>query len=211
MKRKWILIISAAYTLFMAVLLFYYYSKGVTHSYQVAAGGILCGAIPLILARFTKLKFNMPILLSYLGFLFASQYLGSILQFYSLGWWDTFLHLLSGALLAFVAVALYERLVHREGGREISAWLVFWFVLAFAVLGGVVWEMYEFSMDQLFNMTLQGGGNSDTMIDLVADTTGGLIIAIISLIRTKRKFNQPQAGKRTPIEPFAEFNKNPVT
>ncbi|MCK6256132.1 hypothetical protein LCY76_05885 [Fictibacillus sp. KIGAM418] len=201
MKRKSVLMISLAYTVFMAVLFFYYFPKGEVHSYQVALGGVLCGAIPLILARFTKLKFNLPILLSYLAFLFASQYLGSILHFYGLGWWDTFLHLLSGALLAFVAVALYERLVHREGGTHISAWLVFWFVLSFAVLGGVIWEMYEFSMDQIFAMTLQGGGNSDTMVDLIADTSGGFIIAVISLVRTKQKFDAPDGGKEPGLPP----------
>ncbi|MDM5337109.1 hypothetical protein QUF84_07760 [Fictibacillus enclensis] len=200
MKRKWVLMLSLAYTVFMAVLFFYYFSKGTTHSYQVAIGGVLCGAIPLVLAKFTRLAFNLSITISYLVFLFASQYLGSILHFYGLGWWDTFLHLLSGALLAFVAIALYERLVHREGKTEISPWLLFWFVFSFAVLGGVVWEMYEFSMDQLFHMTLQGGGNSDTMVDLIADTTGGLVIAVISLIKTKSKIGKPTL-KKEPLPP----------
>jgi hypothetical protein len=36
-------------------------------------------------------------------------------------------------------------------------------------------------------MTLQGGGNDDTMIDLISDTGGGLIIAIMAGVRTKRK------------------------
>lgn len=200
MKRKWVLMLSLAYTVFMAVLFFYYFSKGTTHSYQVALAGVLCGAIPLLLAKFTKLTFNLSVTLSYLAFLFASQYLGSILHFYGLGWWDTFLHLLSGALLAFVAIALYERLVHREGKTEVSPWLLFWFVVSFAVLGGVVWEMYEFSMDQLFHMTLQGGGNSDTMVDLIADTTGGLVIAVISLIKTKSKLDKPTL-KKEPLPP----------
>lgn len=105
---------------FYGGFVFYYFSKGTTHSYQVAIGGVLCGAIPLVLAKFTRLAFNLSITISYLVFLFASQYLGSILHFYGLGWWDTFLHLLSGASLAFVAIALYERLVHREGKTEIS-------------------------------------------------------------------------------------------
>lgn len=55
--------------------------------------------------------------------------------------------------------------------------------------------MYEFSMDQLFHMTLQGGGNSDTMVDLIADTTGGLVIAVISLIKTKSKIGKPTLKK----------------
>ncbi|MCM3719357.1 hypothetical protein [Fictibacillus phosphorivorans] len=188
MKRKFLLFLSVAYTIFMAYLCFYYFTKGETHNYQVAFGGILCGAVPLGLILFTKIKFNMPIMLSYFAFLFASQYLGSILGFYHLGWWDTFLHLLSGALLAFVGIALYERMTHQDARSEISSWLVFHFVLSFSVFGGVVWEIYEFSMDQFFAMTLQGGGNFDTMVDLLADTAGGLLIAIIAFIKTKKKF-----------------------
>jgi hypothetical protein len=37
-------------------------------------------------------------------------------------------------------------------------------------------------------MTLQGGGNFDTMIDLIADTAGGMLIAIIASVKTKRRF-----------------------
>ncbi|WP_423417778.1 hypothetical protein [Fictibacillus nanhaiensis] len=188
MKRKFLLILSAAYVIFMAYLCFYYYTKGETHSYQVAFGAIFCGLIPLCLILFTKIKFNMPIMISYFAFLFASQYLGSILGFYHLGWWDTFLHLLSGALLAFVAIALFERMTHQHTRNDISYWLVFLFVLAFSVFGGVVWEIYEFSMDQFFNMTLQGGGNFDTMVDLLADTAGAIVIAAIAAVKTKRRF-----------------------
>lgn len=188
MKRKFLLILSIAYTGFMAYLCFYYFTKGETHSYQVALGGIFCGLVPLCLILFTKIKFNMPIMLSYFAFLLASQYLGSILGFYHLGWWDTFLHLLSGALLAFVGIALYERMTHQHARSDISYWLVFLFVLSFSVFGGVVWEIYEFSMDQFFSMTLQGGGNFDTMIDLLADTAGGILIAIIASVKTKRRF-----------------------
>ncbi|MBH0167979.1 hypothetical protein [Fictibacillus sp. 18YEL24] len=188
MKRKILLVLSAAYVIFMAYLCFYYFSKDETHSYQVAFGGIFCGLIPLGLILFTKIKFNMPIMISYFAFLFASQYLGSILDFYRFGWWDTFLHLLSGALLAFVAIALYERMTHQKARKEISYWLVFLFVLAFSVFGGVVWEIYEFSMDQFFGMTLQGGGNFDTMVDLLADTAGAIVIAAIAAFRTKIRF-----------------------
>jgi hypothetical protein len=190
MKRKVIIMISLIYVLFMAALFVFYFSKDDSYRYQVAIGGIICGAVPLILVRFTKIKFNMPIMLSYLAFLFGSQYLGSILGLYGLGWWDTFLHCLSGALLAFVAIALFERMTHQESRHHLSHWLIFLFVVSFAVFGGVLWEVYEFSGDQFFGMTLQGGGNTDTMIDLIADTAGGLVIAMAAAIRTKRRFKK---------------------
>jgi hypothetical protein len=174
----------------MAILIVYYQQHGQSFKATVAIGGVVCGAIPLLLALFTKLQFNLPIVISYLIFLVGSQYLGSILGWYRLGWWDTFMHLVSGAILAFSGIALYERLIHRNGGDEISPWFVFLFTLSFAALGGVVWEIYEFSCDQFFGMTLQGGGNKDTMTDLVADIVGGLIIAVYAGIRTKIKLKK---------------------
>ncbi|MFJ7725791.1 hypothetical protein ACIQXV_06445 [Neobacillus sp. NPDC097160] len=190
MNRKLVIIFSGLYALFMAILAVYYFKNGESFKSTVAIGGIVCGAIPLLLALFTKLQFNLPIVISYLIFLVGSQYLGSILGWYGLGWWDTFMHLVSGAILAFCGIALYERLIHRNAGDEISPWFVFLFTLSFAALGGVLWEVYEFSCDQFFSMTLQGGGNKDTMTDLVADTVGGLVIAIWSGIRTKIKLNK---------------------
>jgi hypothetical protein len=187
MNRKLVIIFSSIYVLFMAALAVYYFLNDVSFKGTVAIGGIVCGAVPLLLALFTKLQFNLPIVISYLIFLVGSQYFGSILGWYGLGWWDTFMHLLSGAILAFSGIALYERLIHRNAGDEISPWFVFIFTLSFAALGGVLWEVYEFSSDQFFDMTLQGGGNDDTMVDLIADTLGGLIIAAWAGIRTKRK------------------------
>lgn len=190
MNRKVVIIVSLAYVLFMAALSFYYYSNGASFKGVVAIGGVVCGAIPLLLALFTKLQFNLSIVISYLIFLIGSQYLGSLRGWYGLGWWDTFMHLISGAILAFSGIALYERLIHRNAGDEISPWFVFLFTLSFAAFGGVLWEIYEFSSDQLFGMTLQGGGNKDTMTDLIADTIGGLVIAIWAGIRTKIKLKK---------------------
>ncbi|MFE4707534.1 hypothetical protein [Peribacillus simplex] len=190
MNRKLVISLSLLYVLFMAALSTFYYTADETFKSLVSIGGVVCGAIPLLLALFTKLQFNLPIIISYLIFLFGSQFLGSILGWYGLGWWDTLLHLLSGSLLAFTGIALYERLVYRNAGKEISPWFVFLFTLSFSALGGVIWEIYEFSSDQLFGMTLQGGGNKDTMIDLIADTIGGLIIAVWAGVRTKIKLKK---------------------
>jgi hypothetical protein len=189
-NRKLVIALCLSYVLFMGGIAIYYYMNDESFKALVAVGGVGCGAVPLLLAIFTKLNFNTPLIVSYLIFLVGSQYLGSILGWYGNGWWDTFLHLISGSILGFAGVALYERLVHREADKEISPWFVFLFVLSFAVLGGVVWEIYEFSSDEFFNQTLQGGGNRDTMIDLVADTGGGLIIAVWSGVRTKVKLKK---------------------
>ncbi|MDY0404215.1 hypothetical protein P5G51_001250 [Virgibacillus sp. 179-BFC.A HS] len=189
-KRKFVIAISLAYTIFMAILAVYFFNGGEKENGWVGIGGVICGAIPLALSLFTKLKFHLPIVISYIIFLFGSQYLGSIRGWYGLGWWDTFIHFISGGMLAFVAVALYERLIYRSAGDAISPWVVFLFVLGIGALGGVLWEFYEFTGDQFFHMTMQGGGNFDTMTDLLAGMLGTLIVASYSGIRTKMKQKQ---------------------
>ncbi|MBS4173034.1 hypothetical protein [Bacillus sp. FJAT-49736] len=190
MNRKFVIFISLLYVIFMGIMAFYHFQTEEMKKAWVGVGGVVCGAIPLLLALFTKLKFNLPIIISYFIFLFGSQYLGTIRGWYGLGWWDTFVHFISGGILAFTAVALYERLIHRKAGAGISPWFVFLFTFGFAGLGGVLWEVYEFSCDQFFGTTMQGGGNSDTMTDLIADVVGGLVIAIYSGIRTKLKLKK---------------------
>ncbi|MED1204702.1 hypothetical protein [Heyndrickxia acidicola] len=186
MNRTFTVVLSTAFMILMAGLAIYYFAAGATLKGWVGIGGILCGLFPLLLVWITKLEFKRPLITFYFVFLLGCFLFGDMLQWYSLGWWDTFLHFISGILLGFTAIALYERLVLRKAGNGMSAWFVFLFVLGMATLGGVLWEIYEFSGDHLAHTHMQYG-NTDTMKDLIADTAGGLIIALWSGIRTKRK------------------------
>jgi hypothetical protein len=185
MKRKLVIIISLFYTVLMGVLAVIYLLDNQNFKFLISISGVFCGVIPLIMLLFTKIKLNLSFLLSYILFLFCSQFLGSIRGWYGLGWWDVFLHYMSGILIAFFAIAVFERLVPQEASNNISPWFIFLYILSIATIGGVIWEFYEFSMDQLFGMTLQGGGNRDTMIDLIADTLGGLTISFLPIIKVK--------------------------
>ncbi|WP_062354962.1 hypothetical protein [Bacillus kwashiorkori] len=182
-KQKFVVGLCSSYSLFMVVIMIYYYLQADSFKALVAVAGIVCGLIPLLL----RIRFNKPLIISYLLFLFASQYLGSIRGWYSLGYWDTILHFLSGVLLAFVGIALYEHFISQAVAVLISPLFSFLFIFAFATLGGVIWEIYEFSADELFHLTLQGGGNRDTMIDLIADAAGGFFIGLVySIVRRSR-------------------------
>jgi hypothetical protein len=189
MSRTFTLVLSLLFSVFMAILAIYYFSTGDHLKGWVGIGGFLCGVFPLLLLLIIKLEFNVPLIFFYFLFLFGSLFLGSMLHWYALGWWDTFLHFTSGILLGFTGVALYERLILRNAGNEISALLIFLFVLGIATLGGVLWEIFEFSCDHLAHTHMQFG-NTDTMKDLIADTSGGLVIALWSGIRTKMKLSK---------------------
>lgn len=187
MNKKLVMIMSSIYVIFMAFVSIFYYMHGDSYKGIVAIGGVLCGAIPLLLSLFTRLTLNIPITISYFIFIFGAQYLGTILNWYGLGWWDTFIHFISGGILANIAIALHKRWIHPS--NTISPWFIFFFALSFATLCGVIWEIYEFTFDQLFNMDLQQD-NTDTMTDLSADTLGGFVIAVWAGFQAKRKSKQ---------------------
>lgn len=179
MNRNPIILLSIFYILFMAFLIVFYQLNDNSYKVLVSIGGVICGVLPLLLTLFTRFSFHPPFILSYFVFLFCSQYLGSIMNWYGLGWWDSFVHFISGSLLAFTAILFSKHLT-------LSPWFIFLYSLSFAALGGVLWEIYEFSFDQLFSMTLQGRGITDTMTDLIADTLGGLMIAIWAVYKSKQ-------------------------
>lgn len=63
------------------------------------------------------------------------------------------------------------------------------FAFIFAMGMGSVWEIFEFSMDQLFGMNMQKSGLVDTMWDLIVDGVGALIISILGwgFLRTRER------------------------
>ena len=53
------------------------------------------------------------------------------------------------------------------------------FAFTFSIGMGALWEIFEFSMDQLFNLNMQKSGLIDTMWDLIVDTAGALFISLV--------------------------------
>ena len=62
--------------------------------------------------------------------------------------------------------------------------MMIFFTVMVAVAIGAFWEIGEFTMDQMFSTTEQWGLD-DTMLDLMMDTTGALIFALIASLSMK--------------------------
>lgn len=187
MKRKVIILFSAAFVFFMTVLFIYYLVKGDTSRWQVAFGGILVSALPIGLLFVKKNPFNIPSIIGYYVFLFCTLYLGSIASFYlHYKWWDSSLHFYKGVYVGIIGVTLYKVLIHKEARKETSRWILFLFVFSLSISSSVLWEVYEFLGDLFFTETMQRGGNTDTMYDLLWCLVGGLPISIYSSIRESK-------------------------
>ena len=148
----------------------------------------LISSLPQVLSR--KYKLKIPPEFDFLAvlFIFITLYLGNIQNFYEkFWWWDIFLHTSSGFMLGIVGFLMIFILNERPDiSLDIKPNFMAIFAFTFAVSLGVVWEIFEFFMDQLFNMNMQGSGLVDTMWDLIVDSIGALAISVLGAIYYKR-------------------------
>ncbi|MFA5700799.1 MAG: hypothetical protein WC913_05930 [Desulfuromonas sp.] len=128
-------------------------------------------------------------------FIFASLYLGEVQSFYQrFWWWDMVLHASAGLLMGIVGFLLVY-LLNESKRVELHMTPVFISVFAglFAVTIGTFWEIFEFSMDQLFSTNMQKpmlgdpSGLTDTMWDMIVNALGALIISSMGWWYLKRK------------------------
>jgi uncharacterized membrane protein YjdF len=93
------------------------------------------------------------------------------------------LHTGSGFLLGvvgFLALFLLNRTDHVPQG--ITPFFLCFFAVTFAVSLGVLWEILEFVVDQIspaINMQSNETGVVDTMQDLIVDTLGAIVVAVM--------------------------------
>ncbi len=125
-------------------------------------------------------------------FVFASLFLGEVRGYYvRFWWWDTVLHTASGFLLGILGFLLVHVLNEKEDIElHMRPAFVALFAFMFAVGMGAIWEIFEFGMDQIFGMNMQKTGLVDTMWDLIVDTIGAAVIAVMGFGYLKTAGNE---------------------
>lgn len=101
-------------------------------------------------------------------FIFAAEILGEISAFYiKFPYWDTVLHTLNGFLCAAVGFSLVD-LMNRERRIRFELSPLFTAITAFcfSMTIGVLWEFFEFGMDQIWGLDMQ----KDTVIHMIGST-----------------------------------------
>jgi len=138
-------------------------------------------------------------------FVYATLFLGEVGDFYErFWWWDVVLH--TGSAIGFGLIGAIILITLFWSGRVASSpILTAVFVFAFAVAIGAVWEIFEFTMDQLFGLSMQKSGLVDTMTDLIVDCIGALVAAGATYVYlTKGK----QSALTGVLEEAVEKNKS---
>jgi len=108
---------------------------------------------------------------------------GQQASFYrSLWWWDHFTHSLSASVVAAVGYATVRAVDRHSDDVSLSPRFVFVFVLVFVVAFGVLWEVLEFALGLLGDVTggsvLTQYGLGDTMVDLLFNLGGAVVAAV---------------------------------
>lgn len=121
--------------------------------------------------------------LGYIGiiiFCFLSIYLANLFDFYSISYYDKFLHLISGVMIYFFGLIIYVNLTkNNEYKKDIFFYL---FPLFFSIALAGVWEIWEFSTDLSFGLNAQNNSLFDTMTDIICGTIGSIVSLLISFI-----------------------------
>ncbi|GAA0781633.1 hypothetical protein [Hathewaya limosa] len=120
-------------------------------------------------------------------FIFCSMYLGQIGGFYSrFYWWDILLHSMSGLVLAELGFQILLSLNSQYINKSLNPYLKILFAFFFAVACAGMWEIFEFSGDQLLGLNSQLNSLWDTMCDIIAGTIGALLDCSIHFLNIKK-------------------------
>lgn len=120
-------------------------------------------------------------------FAMFAQFGGAMLDFYHIiPIYDLLLHFFSGALLVFAANYLFKILIHSDKTYNIPRKIAVAFAVFTSIASAAIWEIFEFSVDQLFGLDCQLHSLTDTMTDIIAGSTGALIGGILLFLYIKK-------------------------
>jgi hypothetical protein len=137
-------------------------------------------------------------------------------------WWDDLLHTVSGIIVGLVGF-LMVYFFNARYNMHISPVFVAVFAFTFAITMGVVWEVFEFSVDVLLGANMQrwnlppdailigkgyqGSGLRDTMSDLIVAGVGSLIAALAAYYAYKHEKPTSLSIMRRTVGRFRKTSK----
>lgn len=165
----------------------------------------------VFLCLLTLILFNIPKIVEYrihielptllevviLLFIFSAEILGEIHSFYTrIPHWDTMLHTLNGFLMAAIGFAMID-ILNRDSRFHISMSPLFvaFVAFCFSMTIGVIWEFFEFSMDQLAGMDMQKDFIVSSVHSVALDPNGlNEVVSIPNIDQTVLYYTQNGEG-----------------
>lgn len=152
--------------------------------------GLIATFIPTYLERNYRLVMDAGLVLWITAAMFFHA-LGTLplpgLEFLSpyqaIWWWDHLTHTFSASLVAGIAYATIRAVEVHSERITLSPAFTFACLLLFTMAFGVVWELLEFAIGEAARLlgtaeVLTQYGLDDTVLDLMYDTVGGILVAV---------------------------------
>jgi hypothetical protein len=123
-------------------------------------------------------------LLVVLGIFFLNKIADYFFWYSSIFWFDMFMHFLGGLFLTLLGGSLFSHIYQKS-----SALVIVLSVLAWVLLIGLGWEVFEFSVQEIVKVT--GLADiPDSFSDLFFDLLGGLF-GTLFVISAKKRYTTP--------------------
>jgi len=158
----------------ICIMIFQFYSKNFESGFLCILTLILL-MMPSLIQVTLKIEFPIVLEITLLLFIFAAEILGEIHAFYVIfPFWDTVLHTLNGFLMAAIGLSLVN-LLNKSDKLTFSLSPLFTAIVAFcfSMTIGVIWEMFEFGMDQIFLLDMQKDTIIHQISSVLLDPNGG--------------------------------------
>lgn len=136
---------------------------------------LLLFMVPSFLERTIRIEVPNTLEVIILLFIFSAEILGEIRAYYiQFPYWDTMLHTLNGFLCAAIGFSLID-ILNRNERFSVSMSPLYLAVVAFcfSMTIGVLWEFFEFAMDQLFALDMQKDTIVHSVGSVMLDPSGG--------------------------------------
>jgi hypothetical protein len=173
----------------LVAILIFGVTRGSTTVVVNALVGLLVTQIPPLLERDAGVPMSpaLTLWITSAVFLHAFGVLGlpgSERNFYgSIWWWDHLTHTLSASVVAAVGYTTARALEEHSPEIHFPRRFMFVYILLFVLAFGVLWEVIEFALGEAARLLgnqalLTQYGLEDTMLDLVFDTVGAVVVAV---------------------------------
>lgn len=141
--------------------------------------------LPSILERKLGVRLPAGLEITVVVFIFAAEILGEIACFYvTVPFWDKALHTTSGFIYAAVGYSMADVLNrHKKVSFELSPLFLALVAFCFSMTIGAVWEIFEFSVDNLFHKDMQKDTVIQQITSVALDPTNRNIPITISNIQ----------------------------
>ncbi|WP_339244098.1 hypothetical protein [Paenibacillus sp. FSL F4-0243] len=139
------------------------------------------------LITWTKSELPPALRFSVLVFIAITMMLANLFNMYGvIPYLDKIEHLLSGVILFFVGRFILIKMAKRKGLGGLPSNIIIWFAFLFAVAMAGIWEIYEFTVDHLFELHSQNGSLTDTMMDMICGTLSAGIASFYLYDKVRR-------------------------